>query len=393
MKILQVTPTFVPSKFGGVKVVSYSLSRVLAERGHKVVVYTTDADIGRSRLRNTHSVNTISGVNVRYFRNLSNFAAFKYRLFLPLGMILAARKEIDSFDIIHLHSFRDFQSIVIRHYAKKYGIPYILQAHGSLITYLQKGAVKKIFDKLWGYRILRDAAKVIAVTQTEAEQYKSMGVSEDKIEIVPNGIDLAEFDNLPAGGEFRRKYGLSGEQKIILYLGRIHQTKGLELLVKAFAEVIKELPNTKLVIVGPDDGYLPALEKLIKELKIENKTLLTGPLYKEDKLKAYVDADVFVNPRADEIFGIVFLEALACGTPVICSIGCGLAEVINNQVGFAVPYDKDQLQQAILHILSDEKMRQEFGEKGKLLVREKFNWEKIVERLESVYLSCLLPKS
>jgi glycosyltransferase involved in cell wall biosynthesis len=212
-----------------------------------------------------------------------------------------------------------------------------------------------------------------------------MGVSEDKIEIVPNGIDLAEFENLPQRGEFRKKYGLDDSQKIILYLGRIHQTKGIDLLARAFADLTKELDRAKLVIVGPDDGYLPALKKLIKELKIEEKVIFTGPLYEEEKLKTYIDADVFVNPRADEIFGLVFLEALACGTPVICSRGCGIADVIDGQAGLAVPYDKDRLSDAILRMLSDDKMRQQFREKGKLLVRERYNWGKIVEQVEGLY--------
>ncbi len=385
MKILQVTPTFVPSKFGGVKMVSYNLSRVLAKRGHKVTVYTTDVDAGHSRLRGVQDIRNLDGFNVKYFKNVSNLLAFKHRLFLPKGVVSAVKKEIGDFDIIHLHDFRGFQSIVIHHYAQKYGIPYILQAHGSLVTFYQKGILKRVFDAIWGHRILNDAAKLIAVTPMEAEQYKSMGISEDKIEIVPNGIDLSEFENLPPRGEFRKKWGINDNQKMILYLGRIHKVKGLDLLAEAFAGLSKELDNARLVVVGPDDGYLRALEELIQELKIEGKVVFTGPLYGTDKLGAYVDADVFVNLRADEIFGIVFLEACACGTPVICSTGCGLADIIDGQVGIAVPYDRDQLSSAILRMLNDDKMRREFSEKGKLLVRGRFSWEKIAEQIENVY--------
>jgi len=160
---------------------------------------------------------------------------------------------------------------------------------------------------------------------------------------VPNGIDLAEFENLPTRGNFRRKYGLSNEEKIVLFLGRINQVKGLDLLVKAFASISREMADTKLIIAGPDDGYLSTLEQLIEKLNIKAQTLFTGPLFGKAKLEAYVDADVFVNPRADEIFGLVFLESLACGTPVICSQGCGIANIIDNQVGFAVSNDADHL--------------------------------------------------
>jgi glycosyltransferase involved in cell wall biosynthesis len=385
LEILQVVPSFKPSwGTGGAARVAYEISKKLAERGQNVTVYTTDGLLSRLEVDKNKPLN-VDGTKTYYFRNLSTFLIRKINLPIPYYLPLVARREIKGFDVLHLHGYRTVLTAVVSYYAKKYGIPYILQAHGSVETYFQKGTLKRLFDKFWGYRILKDATKLIAVAPTEAEQYKSMGVSEDKIEIVPNGIDLSEFDNLPPRGEFRKKYGLDDSQKIILYLGRIHQTKGIDLLARAFADLTKELDRAKLVIVGPDDGYLPALKKLIKELKIEEKVIFTGPLYEEEKLKTYIDADVFVNPRADEIFGLVFLEALACGTPVICSRRCGIADVIDGQAGLAVPYDKGRLSNAILRMLSDDKMRQQFREKGKLLVRERYNWGKIVEQVEGLY--------
>jgi len=387
VKVLQVTPSFVPSRLGGVWLF-YNLSRSLVERGHEVTVYTTDIDIGHSRLSNTHGIKSVCGVMVRYFRNASNMLAAKDHLLLPLEMVLPAKREIGSFDIIHLHNLRTFQNMVVHQYAKKYGIPYIVQAHGDLPR-IGKRTLKQVYDNLWGYRILRDAAKVIALTPTEAEQYKTMGVSESKIEIIPNGIDLAEFENLPQKGTFRGKYDITYDQKIILYLGRIHQIKGLELLVKAFANLCRESDGAELVIAGPDDGYLASLKKLIADWGINDRILLTGPLYGRDKLEAYIDADVYVLPSSYEIFGTTVLEALACGTPVICSEACGLAEVIDGQVGLVVPYDEGQLSNAIMRMLSDGKMRQEFAQQGKSLVREQFSWSKIIVQIESIYESCV----
>ena len=386
MKIIVVSSTFPPRRFGGITAVSYNLAKSLVKRGHDVTVYTTDISDKYSRIPDIKGVKHIDGINVLYFKNLSNSLASN-RFYLPVGFVRMVKKELKNFDIIHLHDFRSFQTIAVHHYAKKYGIPYVLQAHGSLTAFLQKGMLKKIFDRLWGYRILKDAAKVIAVTQMEVEQYKSMGVSEDKIEIVPNGIDLTEFDNLPERGEFRKKYGLDSNRRVILYLGRIHKTKGIDLLVKAFARLSNDFSDTKLAIAGPDDGYLPALKKLVADLEISDKVLFIGPLYGKEKTSAYADADVFVNPRPDEIFGVVFIEALACGTPVICSTGCGIADVIDGQVGLAVPYNEEQLSSAILRMLSDAKLRQEFGDSGKSLVREQFNWDNIAGQVEDIYQS------
>ena len=384
MRILQVTPTFMPSNFGGISLF-YNLSKNLTKRGHEVVVYTTDIKDRYSRLAEIQGGRNIDGIKVWYYRNISNTLATKYRLSVPRGMSLAIRRKINSFDIIHLHNFRTFQNILIHHYAKKYDIPYVLQAHGSLTTFFHKRWLKRIFDVIWGRRILKDVSKVFALTPIEAEQYKNMGVSEHKIEIVPNGLDLSEFDNLPERGEFRTKYGLDANQKIILSLGRIHRIKGLDLLIKVFSDLAKFLDDVKLVIAGPDDGYLTSLKKLVADSEISEKVLFTGPLYGQEKLKAYVDADVYILPSFYETFPMTLLEAMACGTPVIVTDRCGIADVINGQAGLVVPYDKDQLRDALLHMLSDDQMRLRFGEKGKLLVREKFNWEKIAEQVEGVY--------
>ena len=392
MKILLISSTFPPRKFGGITASSYILAKNLVERRHEVTVYTTDINDRYSRIRDIKGVKNIDGIQVHYFKNISNWLASS-RLYLPIGMISVIKRELNKFDIIHLNEFRSFQSIIVHRYAKRYGIPYVVQAHGSLPRIMTKQKLKQIYDILWGYRLLRDASKVIALTQIEAEQYKSMGVSPDKIEIVPNGIDLAEFGNLPQRGEFRKKWRINKNQKIVLFLSRIHKIKGPDLLAKAFAELSKEIEDAKLVIAGPDDGYLPMLKKLIKELKIEEKVLFTGPLYGKEKLEAYVDADVYVLPSIYETFPIAVLEACACGTPVVVTDRCGIANVIDGEAGLVVPYDKEQLQQALLHMLDDDKIRLRFGEKGKLLMCEKFDWGKIAEQVEDLYMNCLPSKA
>jgi len=377
MKILQVVNTFPPLYSGGFSEILYHLSKELVRRGHDVTIYTSDYKLGKEWAESLRQ----SKVKVSPFRTRLNLAG----LHITLGIIRSATAEVEHFDVIHMHNYRTFQNIVVHHYAKKYNIPYVLQAEGSLLTFFYKGMLKKVFDAIWGHGMLRDATRVVAASRMEASQYKSIRVGENKIEIVPFGIDLSEFDNLPERGEFRRKCSLDDNQRIILYLGRIHKIKGLDLLVKAFADLSKPLSNIKLVIVGPDDGYLLSLKKLVADLGISDKVLFTGPLYGQEKLSAYVDADVFVLPSFYEDFGIVVLEACACGTPVVVTDRCGIADVIDGQAGLVVPHDKDQLRDALLHMLDDDKMRLRFGEKGKLLVREKFNWEKIIKQVEDLY--------
>ena len=393
MNILQVVDYFKPFwSSGGPARVCYEIARRFADMGHKVTIYSNGERRASEEKVIKNQPTTVDGMTVWYFKNLSSYLLNKTNIDSPYLLPIIARRKLREFDVIHIHTYRSVITIPIWYYAKKYGIPYVLQAHGSVTTFFYKGWLKRIFDRLWGYKILKDAAKVIASTKTEAGQYKSMGVDENKIEIVPYGINLPEYENLPERGGFRRKYGLDDNERVVLYLGRIHRIKGLDLLAKAFAELSKDVDNVKLVFVGPDDGYLPSLKKLVGELKINDKALFTGPLYGKDKLKAYVDADIYVLPSFYETFPNTVFEACACGTPVILTDRCGIADVINSRAGLVVPYDKERLQQALLRILGDDKLRREFGEKGKLMLREKFNWEKIANQIESIYSNCILLK-
>ena len=385
MKILQVTKFFKPSwESGGPARVVYEISKKLVERGHDVTVYTTDGFKSRLDVEKNKPVD-VDGIRTYYFRNLSSYLTRTLLLPIPYYLPMVARKEIRDFDVIHIHECRNMPTVVTHHYAKKYNIPYILQAHGAVLPFFQKQRLKKYYDHAWGTAILKDASKVIALTKTEVEQYKKMGVDEDKIEIIPNGIDLSEYENLPKKGEFRDRYSISEDEKVILYLGRIHKIKGIDLLVKAFADLIKELDDVRLVIAGPDDGFLSTLEEQIEDLKIGDRILFTGPLYERDKLKAYVDADVYVLPSVYETFPVTVLEACACGTPVIVTGRCGIADIVDGKVGCVVGYDKDQLRDAIFKILSDEELRRRFGEEGERLVMEEFEWSAIIERIEKIY--------
>jgi glycosyltransferase involved in cell wall biosynthesis len=150
-----------------------------------------------------------------------------------------------------------------------------------------------------------------------------------------------------------------------------------------------ELADIRLVVVGPDDGFLSRLKMQIENSKIDDKILFTGPLYERDKLEAYVDADVYVLPSVYEIFSNTVLEACACGIPIIVTDRCGIANFVDNKVGYVVEYDKEQLRGAIFKVLSDGGLRKGFEEEGKRLVRAEFDWDKVVQHIENIYLSLI----
>jgi glycosyltransferase involved in cell wall biosynthesis len=378
LKILQVLPFFTPAR-GGSVTVPYALSKELAKRGHNITIIASDFEFDAEYAKSIESY----GVKVVVFPCVVHLGLFLYSPKMKKWL----RENIKKFDIIHMHNFRSYQNNIVHTYAKLHGVPYLVQAHGSVLPFFQKQNLKKVYDWVWGNKILRDATKVIAITNTEAEQYRTMGVNENKIEIVPNGIDLSEFENLPKRGRFRKKYGIGDDEKIVLYLGRIHKIKGIDILVESFADLAKELDKVRLVIVGPDDGYLETIKNKISTLSLEEKITITGPMYGVDKLGAYVDADVYVLPSIYEVWSITALEAIMCRTQIIITNDCGCSEIVkNSNCGYLVKYsDVNDLKEKIKFALGNSEEVREMVNRGKQYIEENLNWGSVAKKIESSY--------
>jgi glycosyltransferase involved in cell wall biosynthesis len=357
-----------------------------------VTIYTTDVGPVH-RVDDRDKITSDRDVDIRYFRCVNNWTAKTFRFLFSPEMQSAFAAEIENFDIIHTHESRGFPNLCVWHYARKHAIPYVLEARGTLPTALpqqQKMYVlaKSLSDRIIYHRVVKDASKVIALTQSESLAYERLGVEKRNIEVIPNAIDRAYFEKLPARGEFRQRYGIKNEEKIILFLGRIHETKGLALLVRAFYDLNKEENDVRLVIAGPDGGYLGRLQEHIQHLGIAHLVLLTGPLYDRAKVEAYVDADVYVQPSSYDAFPLSPLEACACGTPTIVTNRCGVAERIKD-VAYVIDYDTDQLRSAMRDLVNSADLRSEMGRKSRTMVRELYSAENIVDDLEKLYYACL----
>jgi glycosyltransferase involved in cell wall biosynthesis len=384
-----VCPLFPPTPknlASGVTQVVYSISKELVRRGHTVEVYTSGAvQYGQQgRTENKTGQVLVDGIRVHYFP----YAMHYYTFFVTPTIISTAKKSLREYDLIHIHDFRTFQGIVVAHYARKFKIPYVVQAHGTLgITpsiKVPRDLPRRILDSTSGFKSVKNASKVIAVSQVEMDEYRALGVSEEKIEKIPNGIDLSEYADLPPRGSFRKEFGIAYNEKVVLYLGRIHKIKGIDILVRAFGKVIEKLDEVRLVIAGPDDGYLRELQALIKALRVSHGILMTGPLYGKNKLEAYVDADVFVSPSRYEIWGMTILEAIACGTPVVVTDKCGMSEFIKAKVGLVTKTEPGHVAEALLEILQDESKRNSFRRNCKKVVGG-LSISKTVSQLEEVY--------
>lgn len=377
MKVLHVTPFFTPAR-GGSAIIPYQLSKELSKRGHDVSLLTTNFEFDEEY---AHS---LIDVEIVKFKCVADLGLFLYSPNIKKWCV----KNLKSFDIIHLHNFRSYQNNVVYHYAKNYKIPYVLQPHGSIPRIMEKQTLKRLYDRVWGHRILNGASKVIAVSKAEVEQCKLEGVEENNIVLIPNGLDLEAFNNSPPYGRFKEKYDI-GDKQMILFVGRIHKIKGIDFLIKAFALLSTERNDIILVIVGPDDGYLSDVEKLLSDLNLMDKVKLIG--FIDNVMEAYRDADLLVYPSVYEIFGLVPFEAIMCGTPIVVTDNCGCSELVKEAYcGLLTKYgDVYDLKEKMKYILENQDESKKMVEKGKKFIMENLTWDKVVTKVEDVYENCI----
>jgi len=379
MKILHVFDIFSPHTNGTVTLL-YQLSKTLAYRGHEVTIYSSDF-----RTDQQH-IDSLGGVRVCPFHIWLNLAGFRI---MP-GMIQGVRRELKSFDIIHLHSYRSFANIVIHHYAQRYGVPYVVDSHGSLPR-LTKGKLKWFFDITVGNRILKDASRVIAETEVGITESKEAGANQDKIVLLPPPpCDVSEFSQLPPPGLFRQKFNIK-EKHIIMFLGRIHWVKGLDFLIESFYELARYRHDVMLVIVGPDDGYKSILETLINKLNLSDMVLFTGFLRGNDKLTALVDASVVVQTSRYEQGVGAPIEAVLCDTPIIVSRDTGSGEDVRRMdAGYLMEFgNKDDFREKVEYVLNNPTEARIKTRKAKEYIQSNLSMAKKVEEYENLYVTCI----
>jgi glycosyltransferase involved in cell wall biosynthesis len=223
-------------------------------------------------------------------------------------------------DVVHVHAVWEQIQHLACEAAWRRGVPFVVTPHGMLDPWNMSNRKwrKRFYLWLRMRRNLNRAAALHFATTIERDAVARLKLRPASL-IEPFGIDMAEFAELPAAGTFRAKYPEVGDKRLVVFLGRLDYGKGLELLIPAFATVAKD--DAMLVVIGPDShsGYRRTVEAMIDEHGIRGRVLLTGMLSGREKLAALVDAFVLAQPSYHENFGMVVIEALACGCPVIVS--------------------------------------------------------------------------
>lgn len=384
-RILFISPYFAPAwGYGGPPRINYDLARFLVQRGHHVEVATTDVLAERERCQALKE--EINGITIHRFRNWSNWLAWHGKLFFPRGFTRWLTANIGEFDFVFLSDFRDYQNAVALTLLRRHAIPYVLSAYGSLPrTGGIRGPVKALYDQLWGYALIREARYLLSQTEHEREEYKKLGGSEEQTVLLPLGIDASQFRRR-GGAAFRKRHGITPDDQMLLFVGRINLLKGIDFLVRVLAALERTRKKLKLVVVGRDDGYyLAQLTRLIDALQLRHKVVLTGPLYEADVMPAYSAADLFLfAPSHAEETSLACLTALAHGTPVVTTKQAQIPFLEQYQAGYEVQRVPSAFVATVRRALRSPAKLKAMGRNGQRLIREVFDLPKVGARLEQL---------
>ena len=289
----------------------------------------------------------------------------------------------NEYDVIHIHGVWHFAGVAP--YLAGIKTAKCITTHGLLDSWtIGKGYWKKmLFGFLFQKRILKNTELIqINNTDEQADLKRFLGLKHPNVQIIPNGMNLGDFEKLPAKNTFREKYAIPNDKKIILFLSRINLKKGLDLLLPAFKEIVSQRNDCLLIMAGPDDGYLAETEHFIKANHLEDKIKLVGMLMGEDKLAAFTDANIFALPSHSEGFSIATLEALISGIPSLLSDRVGFGEAIReNHAAHLVDLNVGSIVEGLNKMLDNQQYCDDLSKNGIALVKNKYDIEIVARRL------------
>ena len=392
MNLLHVIPYYAPAwAYGGSVRAATELTRALARAGHRVTVLTTDTISPSERASVLRE--TLDGVEVVRVRNLSNRLRGRLNLSTPRGLAAAARTLIAErgIELMHCHELRTVENLRVVPVAEALDVPVVVSPHGTLPLSTGRPTLKRAWDRLLGGRLLPHFDAVIALTRDEAADARVLWAAQGvdiPVYIVPNGVHLDEFAALPPRHVARARWNL-GEGPVVLFLGRLHERKGVQLLLPAFAGALPHVPQARLLIAGPDEGMLAALQAQARALGLEERVVFTGLLTGPDRMAALAAADLFALPAEGEGFSMAVLEALACGLPVLLTPGCHFPEAAEAGAGVIVPRAVEPLREALIDLLGDADRRAAMGRAARALVESRYTWPQIVAQMEAAYAAVI----
>lgn len=388
MRVLHVIPSLAASE-GGPSLALPVMAAALVSRGVAVDVVTTDDDGPGKRLPAEQPgwQEMPGGWRLRRFPKQTEF----YKASLPMAFWLL--RHVADYDLVHVHAVFSFCPGAASAAAHLRGVPCIVRPLGTLNAWGMKNRrrwVKALSFRLLDKPLLDRAAALHCTSRAEADELAPLGIRARPV-VVPLGMDLAAFQKLPGVAELHELLPQTRGRRVLLFLSRLDEKKGIGLLLEAFAQIHAAMPDTLLLVAGegPAD-YAAALRQRAWELRVSDAVVWSGHLSGRAKLASLAGASLFVLPSRSENFGIALLEAMACGLPCVATTGVALAEMPEARAALLrVPVDDPAaLAAACLRLLSSPAESSRLGA-GARQAAATFSSEVMAERLRQAYSSIL----
>ena len=383
MKILMLTWEYPPRVVGGISKVVYDLSHRLINDGHEVTVVTyRDGDAPYEEDDKGVMVYRVDN----YMIHPNNF--IDWIMQLNFNMISKATELINkngNFDVIHAHDW--LVTYAAKSLKNSFKIPLVCTIHAT-----ENGRNSGIHDETQRYindtewLLTYESSQVIVNSNfMKNDIQRIFGLPYEKINVIPNGVNLNKFSGVVRDYDFRRQYAMDNE-KIILYVGRLVYEKGVQHLIGAMPKILANYHDAKLVICGRG-GMLDELRQEAHNLGIDNKVYFAGYCDTKKVQKMYKCADVAVFPSTYEPFGIVALEGMLSGTPTVVSDVGGLNEIVDHGINGMKSYagNSNSIADSVLSLLFDAKLCDTVSKNAIKKVKEQYNWNKIAQDTHYVY--------
>ena len=384
MRILHATPYFAPAfVYGGPPRSVLGLCQALGRIGADVEVLTTDANGDREIAPDIVARGEFDGVAVRYLPR-----AWPRVYFGARGVTAAVNRLAGTLDVAHLHGCWNVFNWLVARACRRRHVPYVVSPRGMLNawSFEHSGLKKRIAYWVAERPMLRGASVLHATSEDERREIEALGLAAP-VAVVPNGIDRIDAPADPRDvARFRARYGLSDRDVVVLYLGRLHSKKRVDLLAEAVGASRASAPSVKLFVAGSGDRqYEDVLRARFQPLIADGTLILAGRLEGDDRRLALAAADVFGLTSESENFGLAVAEAMAAGLPVVVSRHCPWPQIEQWDAGFWLPNDVGAIAAAIASLANDPAMRRRLGDNGRRGVRRYLDWDRIATEMLNVY--------
>ncbi len=393
MKILQIGSPL--TTFTGDMGLIFKSSKGLIDLGHEVEIITTDADSffydkEKSEIyTKTKKELEKATKNKIIFEGVPLYALHcsihRFGFFCPNAKNFA-RKIIPNYDVIHVCTWYSHICMIFAQIAYEKKVPLIISSWGTLLpaTRKIKSSQKWIADQMYTKKILKHATGYQSVGESERKEFLKLGIPSESIYRLDNPIELKKFE-IENKTNILNRFNLN-KKKFLLFLGRINEKKGIEILLESFVNIIKKQKEVLLVLAGSGSKeYEKDIKKLVKKLKLENNVIFTGLVTEDEKLEILKAATLFVLTSHSDVHPIAVQDALTMSLPVIITEACDYPEVKEYDAGLIVNEDKDEISNAILNTINNEEILRKMSLNARKLVIERFQLKVQIKKYEEMY--------